>query len=172
MNKRPVAFRVPRMVGDKLSSTKWQLFNDEGDARAEAEAKGCEYQGLYARDGEVVPIRDEDAAWSDWFRRAQPFDGAEEAFRAGFRSTQYWYDRALEYKQMHEMAVLREKHLEGMLRDRPTERDQRVLSLPKADFRGPFFSTQWECEDYERRQRGELELGPGAPTVSIGGQHD
>lgn len=29
----------------------------------------------------------------------------------------------------------------------------------EADPRGPFFSTQWEREDYERRQRGEPELG-------------
>lgn len=29
-----------------------------------------------------------------------------------------------------------------------------------ADPRGPFFSTQWERDDYERRQRGEPELGP------------
>ncbi len=27
----------------------------------------------------------------------------------------------------------------------------------EADPRGPFFSTQWEREDYERRQRGEPE---------------
>jgi hypothetical protein len=35
----------------------------------------------------------------------------------------YWYGKALEYKQMHEMAVKREQHLEGMLKDRTTERD-------------------------------------------------
>jgi hypothetical protein len=35
------------------------------------------------------------------------------------------------------------------------------------DPRGPFFSTQWESEDYERRQRGEPELGPdGVSTPS------
>lgn len=47
--KRPVAFRVPRIVDDALSATEFQLFSDEGEARAEAEAKGCDYQGLYAR---------------------------------------------------------------------------------------------------------------------------
>jgi hypothetical protein len=30
----------------------------------------------------------------------------------------------------------------------------------KADPRGPFFSTQWEREDYEREQRGEPARGP------------
>jgi hypothetical protein len=30
--------------------------------------------------------RDENEAWLDWFGRAQPFDGVEEAFRAGFRA--------------------------------------------------------------------------------------
>jgi len=47
--KRPVAFRVPRVVDGVLSATEWQLFSDEEAARAEAEAKGCDYQGLYAR---------------------------------------------------------------------------------------------------------------------------
>jgi hypothetical protein len=28
------------------------------------------------------------------------------------------------------------------------------------DPRGPFFLTQWEREDYERKQRGEPERGP------------
>lgn len=32
----------------------------------------------------------------------------------------HWYGKALEYKQMHEMAVRREQHLEAMLRDRAT----------------------------------------------------
>jgi hypothetical protein len=34
------------------------------------------------------------------------------------------------------------------------------------DPRGPFFSTQWEREDYERRQRGEPELGPGVSDMT------
>lgn len=28
----------------------------------------------------------ENAAWSEWFEHAQPFDGVEEAFRAGFQA--------------------------------------------------------------------------------------
>ena len=52
--KRPVAFRVPRVVDDKLSETEWQLFDDERSARAEAYAKGAGYQGLYIRDGAAV----------------------------------------------------------------------------------------------------------------------
>lgn len=28
----------------------------------------------------------ENEAWIDWFGRAEPFDGVEEAFRAGFRA--------------------------------------------------------------------------------------
>lgn len=45
--RRPVAFRVPRIVDDVLSTTEWQLFNDEEAAREDANAKGCDYQGLY-----------------------------------------------------------------------------------------------------------------------------
>jgi hypothetical protein len=52
--KRPVAFRVPRIVDDKLSDTKWQLFTDEEAAHAEAEAKGCDYQALFVRDGTAL----------------------------------------------------------------------------------------------------------------------
>lgn len=33
-------------------------------------------------------------------------------------------------------------------------------ALSRCDPRGPFFSTRWEREDYERRKRGEPELGP------------
>lgn len=29
----------------------------------------------------------EDTAWTDWFGRAEPFDGVEEAFRAGYRTS-------------------------------------------------------------------------------------
>lgn len=32
----------------------------------------------------------------------------------------------------------------------------------------PFFSTQWEREDYERRQRGEPELGPALSSQDRG----
>jgi len=49
--KRPVAFRVPRVIDDKLSDTEFRLFADEAEARTEAEALGCDYQGLYVRDG-------------------------------------------------------------------------------------------------------------------------
>lgn len=52
--KRPVAFRVPRIVDDRLSGTEWQLFNDEDSANAEAEAKGCDYQALFVRDGAAI----------------------------------------------------------------------------------------------------------------------
>lgn len=52
--KRPVAFRVPRMVDDTLSDTEWQLFGDEKAAYDEAEAKGCDYQALFAREGTAI----------------------------------------------------------------------------------------------------------------------
>ena len=38
----------------------------------------------------------------------------------------YWYGKALEYKQMHEMAVLREKHLEAELQRRTSELNYRM----------------------------------------------
>lgn len=52
--KRPVAFRVPRIIDDKLSDSEWQLFGDEGAANAEAEAKGCDYHALFVRDGTAI----------------------------------------------------------------------------------------------------------------------
>jgi hypothetical protein len=42
----------------------------------------------------------------------------------------------------------------------------RCGNAARTDPRGPFFSTQWEREDYERRQRGEQELGPGGAALS------
>jgi len=35
-----------------------------------------------------------------------------------------------------------------------------------ADPRGPFFLTQWEREDHERRQRGDPEVGPSSSLTS------
>lgn len=52
--KRPVAFRVPRVVDDRLSDSEWQLFADEKVAHDEADAKGCDYQGLFVRDGTAI----------------------------------------------------------------------------------------------------------------------
>ena len=52
--KRPVAFRIPRVVNDNLSATEFRYFTDEAEARAEALALDCEYQGLYVRDGTVI----------------------------------------------------------------------------------------------------------------------
>ena len=44
LGKRPVAFRVPDGSG-------WTLLLDEDAARIEAERRGVNYQGLYARVG-------------------------------------------------------------------------------------------------------------------------
>lgn len=52
--KRPVAFRIPRVVNDNLSATEFRYFTEEAEARAEALALDCECQGLYVRDGAVV----------------------------------------------------------------------------------------------------------------------
>lgn len=65
--KRPVAFRVPRSdparAGEVLSATEWQLFASEDEAAAASDAKGCDYQGLYVRDGTVITLdRDQVAA--------------------------------------------------------------------------------------------------------------
>ena len=65
--KRPVAFRVPRSdparAGEVLSATEWQLFTSEDEASATADAKGCDYQGLYVRDGTAITLdRDQVAA--------------------------------------------------------------------------------------------------------------
>ena len=59
--KRPVAFRVPRVVGDNLSTTEFRLFTDEAAARAEALALDCEYEGLYVRDGSAITITEQEA---------------------------------------------------------------------------------------------------------------
>lgn len=52
--KRPVAFRIPRVVNDNLSTTEFRYFTDEAEAHAEALALDCECQGLYVRDGTVT----------------------------------------------------------------------------------------------------------------------
>jgi hypothetical protein len=54
--------------------------------------------------------------------------------------------------------------MDGDLRAAKAEIERlKTLAVAKSDPRGPFFSTQWEREDYERRQRGEPELGPRTP---------
>lgn len=45
--------------------------------------------------------------------------------------------------------------------DEAADEIERLRAITQQDPRGPFFLTQWEREDYERRQRGEPELGPG-----------
>jgi hypothetical protein len=52
--KRPVAFRIPRMIDDKLSATEWRYFTDEEAAYKEAEALGIDYQALFVRDGTAI----------------------------------------------------------------------------------------------------------------------
>ncbi|MCK1322101.1 hypothetical protein IVA94_14615 [Bradyrhizobium sp. 156] len=44
---RPVAFRVPRVVDDKLSKTEFRLFDDEDEARRAACDIGADYDGLF-----------------------------------------------------------------------------------------------------------------------------
>ncbi len=44
---RPVAFRVPRVVDDKISKTEFRLFDDEDEARRAACDIGSDYDGLY-----------------------------------------------------------------------------------------------------------------------------
>lgn len=57
--KRPVAFRIPRVVDDKLSTTEWRYVTDEEVAYTEAEALGIDYQALYVRDGTMI-VQDRD----------------------------------------------------------------------------------------------------------------
>jgi len=52
--KRPVAFRIPRVIDDKMSSTEWRYFTDEEAAYKEAEALGIDYQALFVRDGTAI----------------------------------------------------------------------------------------------------------------------
>jgi len=54
--KRPVAYRIPRVDGDRLSTTEWRYFNSEYLAQEEAEALGVDYQALYVRDGEAITM--------------------------------------------------------------------------------------------------------------------
>lgn len=61
--KRPVAFRIQRVVDDKLSETEWRYFTDEEAAYKESEALGIDYQALFVRDGtEIVQTREKVAA--------------------------------------------------------------------------------------------------------------
>ncbi len=59
--KRPVAFRIPRVVDDKLSETEWRYFTDEEAAYKEAEALGIDYQALFVRDGTAIVLDERDA---------------------------------------------------------------------------------------------------------------
>jgi hypothetical protein len=54
LSRRPVAFRVPRVVDDRISKTEFRYFTEEDQANAEAEQLGIDYQGLYVRDGGIV----------------------------------------------------------------------------------------------------------------------
>lgn len=61
--KRPVAFRIPRVIDDKISETEFRYFTDEHTAFTEADAIGIDYQALFVRDGTaVVQTRDQVAA--------------------------------------------------------------------------------------------------------------
>lgn len=59
--KRPVAFRIPRVVNDNLSITEFRYFTDEAAAHAEALALDCEYQALFVRDGTAIVLSEEEA---------------------------------------------------------------------------------------------------------------
>ena len=52
--KRPVAYRIPRVIEDKLSTAEWRYFTNEEAAYKEAEALGVDYQALFVRDGTVI----------------------------------------------------------------------------------------------------------------------
>lgn len=71
----------------------------------------------------------------------------------------YWYGKALEYKQTHEMAVQREKHLEGMLQDRMTERDYHLRMADKLAERIRKTETAWlVVHDLVEAAREDLRL--------------
>lgn len=59
--KRPVAFRIPRVVDDRISTTEFRYFNDEQTALTESDAIGINYQALYVRDGNVVTLDEREA---------------------------------------------------------------------------------------------------------------
>lgn len=59
--KRPVAFRLPRVDGDRLSTMEWRYFNNEAEAAAEAEQLGIDYQALYVRNGEAITMSQAEA---------------------------------------------------------------------------------------------------------------
>ena len=50
-------------------------------------------------------------------------------------ASHHWYGKALEYKQMHEMACLREAGLEAQLKRRTTERDYHMRMADKLSAR-------------------------------------
>lgn len=59
--KRPVAFRVKRVLPKVDGSDEWRLFNDEAVAREEAEQIDGDYQALFVRDGTAITIDYKDA---------------------------------------------------------------------------------------------------------------
>lgn len=66
---RPVAFRVPRVVDDKISKTEFRLFDDEDEARQAACDIAADYDGLYL-------VADRRAAF---FAQPRPADLAQPA---------------------------------------------------------------------------------------------
>lgn len=78
---KPVAFRVPRVIDDKLSKTEHRLFKDEDEARQAATEIGADYDGLYlVADRRAAFFAQPDPAAELEKLRSQ-FDSAHQAMR-------------------------------------------------------------------------------------------
>lgn len=101
--KRPVAFRIPRMIDDKLSATEWRYFTDEEAAYKEAEALGIDYQALFVRDGTAI-IQDSEFVEAATVERcakilevmAEELDATKYPDHAKAYAT--WVDRVLHFR--------------------------------------------------------------------------
>lgn len=103
--KRPVAFRIPRVINDNLSTTEFRYFTDEAEARKEALALDCECQGLYVRDG-TVTVQDgaevEQATIERCARHIEALADRQEETNAKYpdhaKSYPSWVDRITMYR--------------------------------------------------------------------------
>jgi hypothetical protein len=103
--KRPVAFRIPRVVDDKISTTEWRYFTDEEAAFKEAESLGVDYQALFVRDGTAI-IQDSEFVEATTIERcakildvmAEEQDATNKKYPDHAKAYATWVDRVLHFR--------------------------------------------------------------------------
>ena len=103
--KRPVAFRIPRVVDDKISATEWRYFTDEEAAYKESEALGMDYQALFVRDGTAIILdrKEVEAATVEACAKvlevmAEEQDATNKKYPYHAKAYATWVDRVLHFR--------------------------------------------------------------------------